>query len=132
MSYQPSYISGDWKAICQVCGRIFKGSQLARRWDGIYVCKDDFEVKHPQLSVRGVRDDQRVPFVLPDSVDTVASQEVPGPGNIRSNSGDGSVDIVSSLPTVSYNGQRVFLSTDNVLLISNSSNWFYVNGVVYG
>lgn len=68
MSYKPSFVSGDWKAVCQICGRIFKGSQLMKRWDGIWTCSEDFDPKHPQLSVRGVRDDQRPPFVVPEGV----------------------------------------------------------------
>ena len=38
MSYRASYTKGDWKAICDVCGRLFKASvNLRQRWDGFMV-----------------------------------------------------------------------------------------------
>lgn len=73
MSYNPSYTPGDWKAVCQVCGRIFKGSQIRKRWDGLNVCSEDWEAKHEQLYVRGVKDDQRPPFTVPEPVDSFVS-----------------------------------------------------------
>lgn len=56
------------------CGRIFKGSQLMQTWDGLWVCKEDWEPKHTQLSVTGVRDDQRPPFVFHNVNDTELAQ----------------------------------------------------------
>lgn len=35
---------GDWNAICDVCGQKYKASQLMKRWDGLMVCKEDWEV----------------------------------------------------------------------------------------
>jgi hypothetical protein len=69
MSYKPSYSKGDFKAICDVCGRLFKGSQLIQRWDGVRVCSEDFEVRHPQDFVRGVPDFQVPPFTRPETQD---------------------------------------------------------------
>lgn len=43
------YIAGDRNAICQRCGRKRKMSQIAREWNGLYVCKDTcWEERHPQ------------------------------------------------------------------------------------
>ena len=67
MSYKPSYVIGDFKAICDVCGRLFKGSQLKQRWDGVRVCEGDFEIRHPQDFVRGVPDFQVPPFTRPEN-----------------------------------------------------------------
>lgn len=61
-----AYRPGDWRAICDVCGFEYYGSQLHRRWDGLYVCYADWEPRHPQDYVKGVRDRQRVPFSRPD------------------------------------------------------------------
>ena len=46
------YVSGQWNAICDVCGFKFKSSKLKKRWDGLMVCKDDFEHDHPQKFIR--------------------------------------------------------------------------------
>lgn len=64
------YLSlGDFNAICEVCGRKYKGSQLKKRWDGLMVCPSDWEVRHPQDFVRGVRDNPSTPFSRPDPPD---------------------------------------------------------------
>ena len=38
--------SYDYNAICDSCGLQFKASQLRKRWDGLMVCKDDWEQRH--------------------------------------------------------------------------------------
>ena len=61
---------GDWNAICDRCGFEFKASQLKKTWDGYYVCKDDWEPRHPQDFLRGKKDDQSVEWTRPESPDT--------------------------------------------------------------
>lgn len=134
MSYSPSFVSGDWKATCQRCGRIFKGSQLRRTWDGLYVCAEDWEEKHPQLQVRGVRDDQRPPFTVPDptagqapniyevspNMTQVASYSrdlTSGPSSQRANSA--TVDV----------GTRYFDTNLGVVVYANGTSWVYANGM---
>lgn len=70
MSYRPHYIKGDWNAICDVCGRKMKASQLKKRWDGVMVCSVDWEPRHPQDFVRGVADFQAPVFTRPEQEDT--------------------------------------------------------------
>ena len=41
------YSSDEWKAVCDVCGFYFKSGKLRKRWDGLMVCKEDWEVRHP-------------------------------------------------------------------------------------
>lgn len=57
---------GDWNAICDVCGFKFKASELRKRWDGVMVCKKDWEPRHPQELIRIKADNQNVPFVRDD------------------------------------------------------------------
>lgn len=64
------YKHGSWNAICDVCGRKFKGDELLDRWDGLKVCRDDYEERHPQEFVRGVVDNPSPPFVRPWPPDT--------------------------------------------------------------
>lgn len=56
---------GDWNAVCDRCGFNFKASELRKTWDGFYVCKDDFETRHPQDFVRSRPDRQTVPWTRP-------------------------------------------------------------------
>lgn len=38
---------GDWTAFCQVCGRKFFGSTMRTRWDNLFVCDEDYEIRNP-------------------------------------------------------------------------------------
>ena len=70
MSYKASYVSGDWKADCDVCGRTYKASSLRKRWDGLMVCRDDYEPRQPQDFVRGTVDTQVPAWTRPEPADT--------------------------------------------------------------
>ena len=70
MSTRPRYDKGDWNAICDICGRHVKASELQKRWDGFMVCEMDFEMRHPQDFVRGVADFQAPPFTRPEAADS--------------------------------------------------------------
>ena len=59
MPYPGSYKHGDYRAVCDVCGQAFFASQMRMRWDEMFVCQADYEVRHPQDFVRGVPDDMR-------------------------------------------------------------------------
>ena len=55
----------SYNALCDSCGRKFKASQLLRRWDGLMVCKEDYEVRHPQTFLRVQREKISVPWARP-------------------------------------------------------------------
>ena len=61
---------GDWNVICDSCGRKFKASTMRKRWDGLLVCREDYEAKHPQLSLKVRGDKQYVPDPRPEATDT--------------------------------------------------------------
>lgn len=65
MSYESNhyYKSGSWNVHCDVCGFKFKATDIKKRWDGLMVCKDDWEPDHPQKYIRVTEDIQVVPFV---------------------------------------------------------------------
>lgn len=77
MGHADYYKPGDWNAICDECGFKFKGSELRKRWDGYMVCKDDWEPRHPQDFVRGVKDSQPLPWTRPEAPDVFRDPEVP-------------------------------------------------------
>ena len=70
MSYTPRYDKGDWIADCDVCGRKYKASKLRQRWDGLYCCPQDWEIRQPQDFVRGVPDNQLAPWTRPEPADS--------------------------------------------------------------
>jgi hypothetical protein len=70
MSYRSKYEKGNWKTVCDACGRLFKASQLTKRWDGVMVCQDDWEPRQTQDFVRGVADIQTPAWTRPEVADT--------------------------------------------------------------
>jgi len=69
MANWPIYNKGNWDAICDSCGRKFKATELRQRWDGLMVCRDDWEPRQPQDFVRAKTDIQAVPWTRPESSD---------------------------------------------------------------
>jgi hypothetical protein len=56
---------GNWNALCDSCGRKFKASQLQRRWDGLMVCAEDYEVRHSMDFLRVQKEKITVEFSRP-------------------------------------------------------------------
>lgn len=66
MTFRKTYFrSGDWNAICDVCGQKFKAHQLRKRWDGLMVCNEDWEMRHPQDLIRPIKERNSVPWTRP-------------------------------------------------------------------
>jgi len=59
MAYKP----GKWWAHCDVCGFKYYNDELRERWDGLMVCKHDYEPDHPQKFLRVPSDKISVPWV---------------------------------------------------------------------
>jgi len=58
-------IPGNWNALCDSCGRKFKALDLKRRWDGLMVCKDDYELRHESDFLRVQKEKITVEFSRP-------------------------------------------------------------------
>jgi hypothetical protein len=57
---------GSWNFWCQQCGKRLKATEGRRRWDGLWVGPECFEIRHPQDFVRGIPDRQSVPWSTGD------------------------------------------------------------------
>lgn len=51
---------GDFLVCCDICGFVMPVSKTKKTWQGLRVCYKDFEIKHPQLTMRGLPDRQAV------------------------------------------------------------------------
>lgn len=61
---------GAWNSVCDVCGFRFKSTDLKKRWDGLMVCKKDWEPRHPQDLIR-IRGETAFPsWTRPEPTDT--------------------------------------------------------------
>lgn len=64
-----TYVTGsyDYNAICDGCGRKMKASQLRKRWDGLMMCREDWEPRHPMDFYKTRNDSHKLPWTRPDS-----------------------------------------------------------------
>jgi hypothetical protein len=60
-----SYKKGSWNVIDDVSGFKHKAHRLRKRWDGVYVSKDNWEPRHPQDFLRARKDNMSVPWTRP-------------------------------------------------------------------
>lgn len=60
---------GSWNAVCDVCGFVFKSHELKQRWDGMRVCKEDWEPRHPSDFQRVKGEKSPPPWTSPDDTE---------------------------------------------------------------
>lgn len=77
----PGYQPGNYWFLCDVCGCDIRAGEGRMRWDGYFVCPDDWEIRHEQDFVRA-----RTDRIAPE-------------GPIRPDEGDGAVFIPSFCTT---------------------------------
>lgn len=70
------YVAGTYNAECDICGFVYKRSEMLKTWDNKLVCRTDYEPKHPQLTIRVRAERQSVSDARPDDmvVDDVGIQ----------------------------------------------------------
>ena len=61
------YIAGDHKVLCGNCGFTYMRSETRLQWDNILSCEACYDIKHPQLNIRGYYDKQTVDITRPES-----------------------------------------------------------------
>lgn len=65
MAQNDYYADGQWNFTCDLCGKKNKSSDGMKTWDNFYVCKHHREERNPQDFLRGVKDNQTVPWSRP-------------------------------------------------------------------
>lgn len=76
---QNYFKAGTWNCICTVCGKQVKSDEIVKRWDGLLVCRDDFEVRHSLDFIRARPEKGMVPFTAPEPTDTFVDVICPYP-----------------------------------------------------
>lgn len=61
--------SGEWNVYCMVCNRKIKSGEMLKRWDGLLVCPEDYENRHPMDFLRARQERISVPFTSDTSFD---------------------------------------------------------------
>lgn len=52
----PGYRPGNHWVVCDRCGFDVRSQDAKETWDGLVVCSEDYEPRHPQDFVRGTAD----------------------------------------------------------------------------
>ena len=77
-----TYISGDHWKICDQCGMKKRKSKTRKMWNGLIVCSDTcWEGRHPQDSVKSVKDNQSVKDARPRQENVFISTANPVTGD---------------------------------------------------
>ena len=74
---QNTYAHGQWNADCDVCGFKFKSKDLKKRWDGLYVCSEDWESRHPMDFQKALKEDTSIPWSRPEGAEIDISPPTP-------------------------------------------------------
>lgn len=56
---------GAWNAVCDQCGRGFKNYNLYKEWDGLRVCAECLDPRHPQELQRPMPDPRPAAWTRP-------------------------------------------------------------------
>ena len=62
MGSNDRFVSGEWNFYCDLCGKKQKSGNGVKTWDGFRVCRSHKEARNPQDFVKGVKDDQSLPW----------------------------------------------------------------------
>lgn len=64
---------GIYRAVCDVCGFEFNNYELQKRWDGLMVCREDYETRHIQDFIKIPPDSTKLPWTRPENLDLEVS-----------------------------------------------------------
>jgi hypothetical protein len=71
------YRKGRWLVVDDESGQVLYSDQVVRRWDGMYVRKDQDEPIDPQWFITSENDPKSLPFVRPDELSPPACKTRP-------------------------------------------------------
>lgn len=63
------YADGEYNFFCDLCGRKEKSGNGVKTWDNHYVCRYHKEARNPQDFIKGVKDNQSLPWVRSEPAD---------------------------------------------------------------
>lgn len=75
MPRSSGYTGIPW-ALCDRCSFKWRINELRKEWNGLFVCPDCWDPKHPQLTLATSKDDQSVKDARPDRSSTFGTTTV--------------------------------------------------------
>ena len=116
-----TYRLGDWVFVCDQCGGKRHASTGKRDWQGLFVCPECFDIRNPQDFVKGVKDNQTVPWARSGIVQTMGTTAV----KTAASKGDLTLDIdsISDLADEDSIG---------IVMDDGTTDWKLINGTPAG
>ncbi len=112
--------SYEYNGICDICGFKKKSYELRRRWDGFWVCKEDWEQRHILDFYRTKNDVHKLPFTRPDKQDELSW--TPVFDNLVETLGTGTITKLATY-TVKHN---VVNYTINIILTGDATTSHFI------
>ena len=106
-------ILGNYNALCDSCGRKFKALDLKKRWDGLLVCQEDYELRHESDFLRVQKEKISVPFSRPYPAEDTYTGHICSVSGIYGMADFGSADCARADITSS----TISLNDENPLLV---------------
>lgn len=75
------YVKGTHNALCDLCGFKFKRNEMRLNWKHQLVCREDYEQKHPQLTILPRYDRQAVRDARPRQGEVTNADDPISPDN---------------------------------------------------
>lgn len=114
MGTEKHFVGGSFYRICDRTGFATRSSRTKMQWNNIIVREDVYEARQPQDFVKGIPDDQTIPFARPRQVDSYD-----GPLHtfitIAANIGDVIINVNTTARM--YAGDNIDLVLDNGALL---------------
>tara|TARA_R100000278_G_scaffold24127_1_gene22306 strand:+ start:2091 stop:2798 length:708 start_codon:yes stop_codon:yes gene_type:complete len=131
------FASGKYAlAICDRCGQQYKFLQLKKEWNGLQVCPECYESKHPQLEPKDdSADAQALPFTRPARLEPVTVfVGAPGDSVFESSGMQPSQQIKRLVSQLSLGEVTVSTASTTTYTVtvgskSGGGNAFYIDGV---
>ncbi len=112
---------GDYNAICDKCGMRRYASECHLDWQGLFLCKECYEPRHPQDFVENIPEDQSVPIPRLDIPQTMGETTVLTAALINALTID--ITSISGLA----DGDSIGIVLDN-----GAAHWSFCNGTPSG
>lgn len=64
--HEQIFRAGDHKVLCDSCGLTYMRSECKLNWRNLLQCEECYDVKHPQLNVRPVKENIAVDIARPE------------------------------------------------------------------
>jgi len=130
---QNTLYHGQWNVICDVCGHKFKSDDIKERWDGMRVCREDWETRHPMDFQRGFADDQSVPYTRPDQTNASGTDDNGNPvegTDVSGNTVPAALNITTTSLGALTKGTVVSLQLETDIVPSPTAVWSLVSGTL--